>query len=133
MTKIISWSIARRDEPWRALVESDTDIALLSEAAALPPDVAKKDRGPSITVDHGGSGVNRPWKATVVRLSDRVRVYWIDCASIQDANPGELAVTRPGTVCGRRFASHWRAVHCYCAVLRLGEAVGESREQLDLR
>ena len=98
MTKVISWNIARRDEPWRALVESDADIALLSEAAAPPPDVAERvevDPSPWITV---GAGVHRPWKAAVVRLSDRVSVEWIDCKSIQDAHPGEVGVTRPGTM-----------------------------------
>lgn len=98
MTKIISWNIARRDEPWRALVESNADIALLSEAAAPPPDVTDRvevDPSPWITV---GAGVNRPWKATVVRLSDRVSVEWIVCESIQDAQPGEAAISRLGTM-----------------------------------
>ncbi len=97
MIKVISWNIAHRDEPWRALVDSGADLALLSEAAAPPADVAERievDPSPWLTV---GAGVNRPWKAAIVRLSDRISVEWIDCKSVQDANPGGVAVTRPGT------------------------------------
>ena len=33
MVKLITWNIARRDEPWRFLMDTDADIALLQEAA----------------------------------------------------------------------------------------------------
>lgn len=98
MIKVISWNIAHRDEPWRALVDSGADLALLSEAAAPPNDVADQlevDPTPWLTV---GAGLNRPWKAAVVRLSERIDVEWIECKSIQDASPGEVAVSRPGTL-----------------------------------
>ncbi len=80
------------------LAESDADLALLSEAAAPPADVAEiieVDPSPWFTA---GAGLNRPWKAAVVRLSDRIDVEWINCKSIHDANPGEAAVSRPGTL-----------------------------------
>jgi hypothetical protein len=31
--KLISWNIGHRAEPWRQLLESDADVALLEEAA----------------------------------------------------------------------------------------------------
>ncbi len=42
MLKIISWNIGRRDDAWRALLDTDADIALLQEATQPPSDVAKK-------------------------------------------------------------------------------------------
>ena len=39
MLKIVSWNIARRAEPWRVLLESDADIALLQKAAPPPNDI----------------------------------------------------------------------------------------------
>jgi hypothetical protein len=38
--KVVSWNINRRAEPWRQLVDSDADVALLQEAAQPPADVA---------------------------------------------------------------------------------------------
>ncbi|MDA1258424.1 MAG: hypothetical protein O3C10_11385 [Chloroflexi bacterium] len=46
MVKIISWNIARREEAWRDLLNSDADLALLQEAAPPPIDVAER-----LTVD----------------------------------------------------------------------------------
>jgi hypothetical protein len=98
MVKVIAWNIGHKDEPWRELLESDADLALLSEAAVPPADVAAKidvDPSPWLTA---GAGTNRPWKAAIVKLSDRIGVEWISCRSIQDAIPGEVAITRPGTL-----------------------------------
>ena len=39
MIKMIAWNIARREEAWRYLVDTDADLALLTEAAAPPADV----------------------------------------------------------------------------------------------
>ena len=41
MMKIIAWNIARRDEAWRSLLDTDCDIALVQEAADPPADVAR--------------------------------------------------------------------------------------------
>ena len=35
MLKLITWNIARRDAPWRFLLDTDADIALLQEAAGV--------------------------------------------------------------------------------------------------
>jgi hypothetical protein len=42
--------------------------------------------------------VNRPWRAAVVKLSSRVQVQWIEPKPLADALPGDLAVSRLGTL-----------------------------------
>lgn len=42
MVKIVSWNIARRDDAWRYLIETDADIALLQEAVEPPAEVAQR-------------------------------------------------------------------------------------------
>jgi len=39
--KIVSWNIARSHEPWRQLLKSDADIALLQEETKPPQDVSQ--------------------------------------------------------------------------------------------
>lgn len=98
MVKLIAWNIARRQKAWRALLDTEADIALLSEAAAPPDDVARRldvDPAPWRT---GGGGVNRPWRTAVVRLSNRVDVSWLEPKPVEVACPGDLAVSRPGTL-----------------------------------
>lgn len=98
MVKLVAWNIARRDEAWRALLETDADIALLSEASTPPADVARRldvDPAPWRTA---GAGVNRPWRAAVVKLSNRVAVQWVEPKPVADALPGDLAVSRQGTL-----------------------------------
>lgn len=98
MTKLISWNIAHRPEPWRGLLESDADIALLQEATAPPPDVASRLEVDAALWETPGAGAHRPWRTAVVRLSDRVAVTWLDAKPVCDALPGQLAVSRPGTL-----------------------------------
>lgn len=98
MLKIIAWNLARREEAWRRLLDTDADIALVQEAAEPPADVASRlgtDPAPWRT---GGGGRNRPWRAAVVKLSDRVKVQWLDIKPIDEAQQGELAVSRSGTL-----------------------------------
>ncbi len=98
MVKLVAWNIARRAEAWRRLLDTDADVALLQEAAAPPPDVSRRldiDPAPWRTA---GAGVDRPWRAATVRLSSRVEVQWLEPKPFADALPGELAVSRPGTL-----------------------------------
>ena len=98
MVKIIAWNIARRADCWRALLDCDADLALLQEAAPPPPDIAHRfdiDPSPWQTV---GAGLNRPWRAAVVRLSDRIKMDWLEPKPVEEALPDELAVSRPGTL-----------------------------------
>ena len=98
MVKMIAWNIARREEAWRFLVDTDAEIALLQEAAEPPADVGGRldvDPAPWRTA---GAGLNRPWRAAIVKLSSRVGVQWLEAKPLDDACPGELAVSRPGTL-----------------------------------
>jgi hypothetical protein len=98
MVRLISWNVAQRKVAWRFLADSDADIALLQEAAEPPADVAEKfevDPAPWRTV---GAEQNRRWRAAVVKLSDRVGVQWLELKSLHEAQAGELAVSRLGTL-----------------------------------
>lgn len=98
MVKLISWNIARREEAWRCLLDTDADIALLQEASEPPADVARRlevDPAPWRTA---GAGLKRSWRAAVVKLSDRVGVQWLEPKSVEESQPGELAVSRLGTL-----------------------------------
>ncbi len=105
--KIICWNIGRRHAAWRCLLEMDADLALLQEAGEPPPDVAERveaDPGPWRTP---GSDGNRPWRAAVAQLSDRVEVEWIESKSLTDAEWKELGVSRPGSLA----AAHVKPQH----------------------
>ncbi len=96
--KLIAWNIGRRDDAWRHLLEADADIALLQEATAPPPDVAGRlevDPAPWCTA---GPEENRLWRTAVARLSARVGVKWLEPKPLESARPGELAVSRSGTL-----------------------------------
>jgi endonuclease/exonuclease/phosphatase family metal-dependent hydrolase len=98
LVKLIAWNIARREDAWRWLLDSDADIALVQEATEPPADVAGKlelDPSPWRTA---GAGLNQPWRTAVVKLSNQVEVHWLEAKPIEDARPGELAVSRPGTL-----------------------------------
>lgn len=98
MIKIISWNIGRRSDAWEALLAMDADIALLQEASEpprlLPPGV-EIDPSPWHTA---GSGLNRRWKAAVVKLSNRVRLAWIEAKPLTEGTPDGFYISRPGTL-----------------------------------
>jgi len=98
MVKILSWNIARREKAWQYLLDTDYDIALLQEVSEPPADVKKKLGIDSAPWRTAGSGLERNWRTAIVKLSDRVDVQWLEAKSIGDAQPGELAVSRLGTL-----------------------------------
>lgn len=96
--KLVTWNIAGRAEAWRYLLDIDADLALLQEATEPPPDIANKfemNPAPWRTV---GAGKNRPWRAALVNLSKQFDMNHLEAKSIASANPGELAVSRVGTL-----------------------------------
>ena len=95
--RIVSWNIARREGAWRYLLDTDYDIALLQEAAEPPSDVMRRVHIDPAPWQTAGAGLNRSWRAVVVNLSNRVAVQWLEAKPVEDAHPGELAVSRPGT------------------------------------
>ncbi|MBP3192961.1 hypothetical protein [Natronogracilivirga saccharolytica] len=96
--KIISWNIAQRTEAWYSLLESDADLALLQEASRPPSDLPKEIEFDDSPWETGGKGINRPWRAVVVKLSNRVNIEWLKSKSVEDAASGELAVSRLGSL-----------------------------------
>ena len=95
---LISWNIAGRADAWRQLLDTGADIALLQEATAPPPAVAEK-----ISVDGEpwrteGTDANRPWRAAVVQLSNRVRTTWYRPLPVEQAGDADLRVSRRGTL-----------------------------------
>ena len=104
--KIVSWNIARRDEPWRWLLDMDADIALLQEARPPPADVAGRvEVDPADWVTAGPEPM-RKWRAAVVRLSDRVTVEWIEGKPVTEAGYGEFPVSVPGTLAAAQVTPH---------------------------
>ena len=93
---VVSWNIAKWEQPWRDLLQMDADIALLQEAGRIPPEVA----------DSVSIGAHEPWEsglydrfAAVVKLSDRVEVEWFEqTAPISETKPNQIAVSGIGTV-----------------------------------
>lgn len=104
--KIVSWNIARRDEPWRWLLDMDADIALLQGARPPPADVAGSVEGdPAEWVTAGPEPMHR-WRAAVVQLSDRVAVEWIKGIPVMEARYGDLQVSVPGTLGAAHVTPH---------------------------
>jgi len=99
--KITSWNIARREMAWRAILESDSDIALLQEANEPPPDIAKTlNINPGAWQTSGGVDRPRRWRTAILKLSDRLDIEWLTPKLLVDAKPGEFAVSQPGTLAG---------------------------------
>ena len=94
--KIVSWNIAGSIEAWRVLAGMNVDIALLQEAGAPPADIAGR-----VEVNPAPwSTVGWLWqrRTAIAKLSDCAEVEWIEAKSFVDADSGELAVSRPGTL-----------------------------------
>ncbi|MFW6197057.1 MAG: hypothetical protein ACOC5D_06970, partial [Thermoplasmatota archaeon] len=97
MVKIVSWNIAKREEAWHRLLGSDADFALLQEANQPPAEIAD-----SVEIDphpwRTAGTSNRPWRAAVVKLSDSYDIQWLTPKSLEEAQSGDLAVSRLGTI-----------------------------------
>lgn len=96
--KLLTWNIAHRAEAWRFLLDSDADLAMLQEASTPPEDVRKKIEVDPAPWQTTGAGMHRPWRAAIANLSRQIPVTWIQANSIDTAAPGELAVSRPGSL-----------------------------------
>ena len=89
-------------QPWHTLVDMDADIVLLQEAGQPPSEVAERiEVNPAPWGTAGVDGA-RAWRTAVARLSDRVKVKWIEARPLDYAAPGELAVSRLGTLTAAR-------------------------------
>jgi exonuclease III len=96
MIKAISWNINNKPDLWDDVAALDADVALLQEAPEPPPDIGAKpttDAQPWRT-----DGGRRGWRAAVVKLNSRVQATWHEPKSIRDAEWGEFAASRLGTL-----------------------------------
>ena len=97
MIKAISWNINSRPSLWRDVAALDADVALLQEAPKPPQDIVTTKTDPQPWRTEGGN-VKRNWRAAVVTLRSRVQATWHDPKPIRDAEWGEFAVSRLGTL-----------------------------------
>lgn len=98
MIKVVSWNIWHRPDVWRALLDSDADVALLQEACAPPSEVRGRIEVDGQPWHTAGADLRRNWRTAIVKLSDRVKVEWIPTRAIADARPRDFAVSRAGTI-----------------------------------
>lgn len=104
MIKAVSWNIANRSSLWHDVMALDADVALLQEAPAPPRDIAARvvtDEAPWRTE---GGGTKCDWRATVVRLSEKIEATWHQVKPIGEAKGGEFAVSRLGTLSAATIA-----------------------------
>ena len=96
--KLITWNIAGREKAWHYLLNIDADLALLQEATEPPSEVSRElDLNPA-PWHTAGAGKKRPWRAALANLSKQFTVQWFEPKSIDAACPGELAVSRIGSL-----------------------------------
>ena len=138
---VVSWNIAKRQEPWRELVRMDADVALLQEAAPPPEDVVQLrdatlppaegsdplEIGPLEAWDshswnsdwwhgRGWSKMYDRWPM-VVRLSDRVDVEWFKQISPWGgAETKEIEVSGIGTITAARVTPKDGSVESFIVV-----------------
>ena len=97
MVKVISWNIAHREQAWRALCNTDADIALVQEAPEPPADMPPPFEYRPATWRTAGAAPRR-WHAAVVKLSNDIGVQWLEPTPIENARDGDLTVSRAGTL-----------------------------------
>ena len=119
MIKVVSWNIAKRQEPWRELVqvarEADVDLALLQEAGIPPEDLVDQ-------IEYEGRVFSDRqlydrWPL-VVKLSDRVTVEpYRQVAPISDLGEEDaIGVSDIGTVAAARVIPHGNEDEAFVAV-----------------
>ena len=114
MIKVVSWNIAKREEPWRELVEMDADVALLQEAGSPPGDlidlIAYEDR---VFWDRH---LYDRWPL-VVKLSDRIEVEWFkQVPPIRDLAEDAIGVSGIGTIAAAKVTPVTRKDKAFIAV-----------------
>ena len=104
MLKLISWNIGHRPDVWRALIDSDADVALLQEACEPPSEIAARFDVGTEPWRTDGARLQRPWRTALVGLRSRARLHRIPSLSIADAAPADLAVSQLGTIAAGHVA-----------------------------
>lgn len=102
LLRIVSWNIARSQEAWAELANSNVDIALLQEA--VPPDVEVHATVPTKSGDWTTAGGHRNFSAAIAHLNPKLDVAPIESVSLGDAAKGKLGVSRPGSIAAATVA-----------------------------
>ena len=95
--EIVSWNIAGMAAPWYCLVEMGAEVALLQEAEAPPEELVKQMEVDPAQWHTSGWSVWRR-RTAIAKLSSCAEVEWIEAKSLAEADRGELAVSRVGTL-----------------------------------
>lgn len=90
--------MAHRARLWDDVVSSDADVALLQEAPEPPAHVASRARTDHQLWRTEGGNSKCNWRAAAVALNPSVQATWHEPKPIKDAEGGEFAVSRLGTV-----------------------------------
>lgn len=99
--KIISWNIRHRRDIWHDAAGLDADIALLQEACEPPSDLKVAiDVEPDAWRTDGRHV--RHWRTSVVGLKPGLCIERIRAQSLTEAGPGDLPISRPGTLSAAR-------------------------------
>ena len=96
--KLLSWNMAHRQEAWHYLLNSKVDIALLQEAAQPPIEITNNIDLDSAPWETAGTGTSRPWRTAIANISHQVEMQCFETGSIESASPGQIAVSRVGTL-----------------------------------
>ena len=96
--KLLSWNMAHRHESWRYLLDSKVDVALLQEAGQPPKEIVNNIVVDSAPWKTAGAGVSRPWRTAIANVSRRLEMQRFKTKSIKTAGPGQIAVSRLGTL-----------------------------------
>ena len=94
--KIVSWNMQHKRESWRRLLDMDIDLALLQETCRPPDDVADRIEIDPVRLE--GHGGRVPWPTAIAKISDRIRVEWLEAKPVGHSALGDIAVSSPGTL-----------------------------------
>ncbi len=135
MIKVVSWNIAKRQEPWRELMKMDADVALLQEAGEPPWDMRDQvnagswehyDSHAVYSSDHRQYWPNLfdRW-CRVVKLSDRVEVEWLkQVPPVAGAPPGTIPTSGIGTIAAAKVKSVDASIKPFTVVSMYGRWMG---------
>ena len=135
MIKLVSWNIAKRQQPWRDLLEMDVDVALLQEAGDPPLDIRDKfDMGdPEVYDSHRvySSDYQQYWPnlldrwCRVVKLSDRVDVDWFkQIPPVAEPPSGTIPTSGIGTIAAARITPTTCEAEPFIAISMYGRWMG---------
>ena len=99
--RIISWNIHNRASLWEEVASLDADIALLQEAPKPPKSLSSKLNIVSNNdwyTAKGRKGSFRPWRTTIVALSDNIDIKGRATNQIGYSSSNDFMVSRPGTI-----------------------------------